>query len=115
MPPTLADRLQHILEAIADVQALLTGHDLESFADDRLLRLAVERALEIVSEASRHIPEDLKQQQADTNWRALADLGNRLRHAYHRVDPELLWEIAMDRLPTLRARVEHWMHDERSS
>jgi len=52
-----------------------------------MLRLAVERLLETISEALRHIPVDMKAKEPKINWRRLADLGNWLRHAYHRTDP----------------------------
>jgi uncharacterized protein with HEPN domain len=58
-----------------------------------MLRLAVERLLEIISEASRHIPVDMKAKEPKINWRRLADLGNWLRHAYHRTDPGFLWDM----------------------
>lgn len=56
MPPTVADRLRHIHQAIVEIELLLANKSRQEFADDRLLRLATERLLETVSEASRHIP-----------------------------------------------------------
>jgi hypothetical protein len=52
VPPTLADRVRHVLEAIRQIQAALSGVEYTQFEGDLLLRLAVERLLEIVSEAS---------------------------------------------------------------
>src|SRR6266849_3663640 len=57
-------------------------------------RVAVERMFEIISEASRFIPEDMKAKEKDIAWQRMADLGNWLRHAYHRIDAEILWNIA---------------------
>ena len=71
-----------------------------------LVRLAVERSLEIISEASRFIPEDRKAKESAINWRALSDLGNWLRHAYHRSDVDLLWSMVEDDLEPLRNFVE---------
>lgn len=105
MPPTLADRLEHILAAIDDIQLLLSG-SADDFAKDKYRRVAVERFFEIISEASRHIPDDVKARQTEINWRRMADLGNRLRHAYHLIDSELLWLIAQKDLPALKAFVE---------
>ena len=69
MPPTLADRVQHMLEAIEDCENILRAKNRRAFATDRLTRLAVERALEIISEASRHIPKELKEREATIAWR----------------------------------------------
>jgi len=70
------------------------------------LRLAVERAFEIISEASRRIPDDVKAQQKAIDWRRMADFGNVLRHAYHRVDPQMLLTFATRDLPPLKAFAE---------
>nr|WP_245311052.1 DUF86 domain-containing protein [Bradyrhizobium valentinum] len=70
------------------------------------MRMAVERLLEIISEASRSIPSDVKAQEPTINWRRLADLGNWLRHAYHRTDAGLLWAMIEDDLEPLNAFVQ---------
>ena len=67
-----------------------------------MLRLAVERLLEIISEASRHIPVDMKAKEPNIHWRRLADLGNWLRHAYHRTDPGILWDMIENDLEPLK-------------
>jgi uncharacterized protein with HEPN domain len=91
--PTSADRLKHIATAISNIRKIPVGHTRESFADDLAVRLAVERLLEVISEASRHISAEAKVQEPSIHWRRLADLGNRLRHAYHETDAGLLWEM----------------------
>src|SRR4051794_18771451 len=78
--PTLADRIGHIEAAIGNIRRILAGHTRETFANDMVVRLAVERLLEIISEASRFIPEDRKAKTPAINWRGLSDLGNWLRH-----------------------------------
>jgi uncharacterized protein with HEPN domain len=106
MPPTLADRLMHILEAITNIQKSMATTTPETFSNDVMLRLAVERSFEIISEASRRIPAEVKAHQDTINWQRMADLGNLLRHAYHRVDVKTLWDIAKRDLPPLKTFVE---------
>lgn len=113
MPPTLSDRLSHILEAIDTVQSSLKGKTRHDFERDRFLRLAVERAFEIISEASRHIPDSTKAAEGHINWTAMAALGNRLRHAYHRIDAGLLLEIAIRDLPPLKAFAKRIVREDR--
>jgi len=81
VPPTVEDRLLDIFEAIADVDAMLLGKTLEQFTADQMLRLPTERLLEIVCEASRNLPDGVKRDAPDINWRKTVDFGNRLRHA----------------------------------
>jgi uncharacterized protein with HEPN domain len=93
MKPTAEDRISHILEAIADIERLLDGKTVEFIANNRMAKLAYERLLEIVSEASRHIPAALKDQAPHIQWRAIADIGNRLRHGYDTLSIDRLWRI----------------------
>ena len=113
MPPTLADRVIHILNAIEDVEKILQGKEQREFAEDRVLRMAVERLLEIISEASRFIPPEAKARANQISWQNIADLGNWLRHAYHRIDATILWNIYQDDLPPLKAFVEQVLRDEK--
>jgi uncharacterized protein with HEPN domain len=112
MPPTLADRVRHILEAIVHIERALAEIDYQQFADDLFLCLAIERLLEIISEASRKIPTDIKAEAPDIPWQQMADLGNRLRHAYHRIEPEILWRIAHEDLTPLKWFIERIIRDE---
>ena len=102
MRPTLADRIDHIVTAIDNIRHMVAGHTRESFAADLAARLATERLLEIISEASRSVPTELKAREPGINWRGLADLGNWLRHAYHRTDADLLWNMVERDLEPLK-------------
>jgi uncharacterized protein with HEPN domain len=104
--PTISDRIGHIATAIANIQQILAVQTRDSFANDLVIRLAVERLLEVISEASRFIPSELKAKEPGVNWRGLADLGNWLRHAYHRTDADLLWTMVEDDLGPLKNFVE---------
>ncbi|MBV9562048.1 MAG: DUF86 domain-containing protein [Bradyrhizobium sp.] len=106
MPPTVEDRLHDILEAIQDVEKLLGGADLHKFVSDRMLRLASERLLEIVCEASRRLPDGLKAMEPNIDWRKIIDFGNVLRHAYHATDVEKVWDVVQNHQPPLKAFVE---------
>ena len=112
MPPTLGDRVVHILEAIEEIERAVAGKKFAAFSGDRFLRLGIERLLEIVCEASRHIPEQMKAKQTDIAWHKMIDFGNRLRHAYHNVDAAIVWNIIRDDLPPLKSFVRQIIDDE---
>jgi uncharacterized protein with HEPN domain len=111
VPPTLADRVTHILEAIEQIERALAGKSFDAFKSDRLLRAAIERLLEIVCEASRRVPDDAKEKEPDLPWQKMIDFGNRLRHAYHQVDPEIVWSVVIHDLAPLNAFAEQIVGD----
>ncbi|MCI0598259.1 MAG: DUF86 domain-containing protein, partial [Beijerinckiaceae bacterium] len=71
----MADAIEHIRSVLADVS-------LEDFEADWQKRWLVERGLEIVSEASRHLPDEMKSRHPDIPWQKVAGIGNMLRHNY---------------------------------
>lgn len=95
-------RLQDMLEVIDAVTGLMDGADLGAYRRDLKLRLAVERCVEIVSEASRHVPPEAKAAFPEVPWPEIAAVGNKLRHEYGRIDDAILWKIATRSLPDLR-------------
>ena len=105
--PELADRLGHMLEAIEQIEVHVAGLDAAAFASDRFRQYGIERCLEIISEASRHLPEDAKAQHPKIPWRRIADIGNRIRHSYHAIDNGIIWDIATGELAALKAAVLH--------
>jgi uncharacterized protein with HEPN domain len=108
MPPRGDPRLHadDILQAIANIEADRADLDFERFAADRRVRQLVERNLEIISEASRRLPEQEKATEPGTPWREIAGIGNVLRHDYGEIRPEVLWGVRTHRLAALKASVE---------
>src|SRR4051812_46192809 len=87
---------------IDDVAELIAGMDLDAYRADMRTRRAVERCIEIVSEASRHIPESDKVLFPTVPWPDIAAIGNILRHEYQRVADPVIWRTASRSLPELR-------------
>jgi len=67
---------------------------------------AVTRCLEVISEASRRLPPDLKARHPSIAWRQMAGAGNVYRHDYEDVAAEYVWETVQLALPPLRAVIE---------
>ena len=80
MPSRTAERLRHIRDAIATIQEFIRGRNFSDYSRDRMLRDAVERNVERLSEAVRHLPAELTARRPDIPWRQIADIGNVLRH-----------------------------------
>jgi uncharacterized protein with HEPN domain len=93
--------LTDIVEAIDHIHDVLKGVPLESFERDWQKQWLIERGIEIVSEASRHLPDDLKARHPGIPWPKVAGIGNVLRHDYQRIAPDVLWKLAQDDLAAL--------------
>lgn len=99
--PSVIPRLTDIVEAITHIQAEMAGVPLDAFEADWRRRWLVERGIEIISEASRRLPDALKARHPEIPWRQVADIGNVLRHEYQRVAPDVLWRLVQDDLAPL--------------
>jgi uncharacterized protein with HEPN domain len=82
------------------------GSNAESFGSNRQLFYAVTRCLEIVSEASRRLPADMRDRHPQLPWRAIMDVGNVYRHEYDNVSETAVWLTVQQRLAPLLACVE---------
>jgi uncharacterized protein with HEPN domain len=89
-------RLTDIIEAIDLIRTEMAGVTLEAFEPDRRKRWLVERGIEIISEASRHLSDGLKARHPEIPWPKVAGIGNVLRHEYERVAHDVLWHVVQD-------------------
>jgi uncharacterized protein with HEPN domain len=95
-------RLHDILEAIEGIESTAAGMTFAAYQESWQNRRAVERGVEIISEASRHIPDELKRRYRHICWREIAGIGNLLRHEYGRVDDRIMWRVVQRYLPELK-------------
>lgn len=97
----LRDMLYHIDLA----GRFVAGFDYATFHDDERTVYAVTRCLEIISEASRRLSEDMKARHPGIEWKRIAGAGNIYRHNYEDVAARYVWETAQKGLPPLRAAI----------
>ena len=95
---TLRDVLHHIDLASQFVR----GFDREAFKADLRTVYAVTRCLEIISEASRRLPEEMKARHPNISWKQMAAAGNVYRHDYEDVAAQLVWDTVHRALPVLK-------------
>jgi len=104
MAPTKSPqlRLLHIRDEIDGVTAALADVSFETYCESYTLRRATERALQIISEAAKTLPSELRDQSPEVPWNAIIGIGNVLRHDYQHLDDRRLWDIVTVHLPQLR-------------
>ena len=78
----------------------------EIFQDHRVTQQVVERNIEILSEASRRIPDHMKSAHPLVPWRSMAGIGNVLPHDYHDIRTNIIWDIVVSELPLLKEALE---------
>lgn len=98
--------LMEMLDAIDGIEQASAGKSFEEFGRDWLLRHGVQRGLEIISEAARHLPDDLVETQPAVPWRQVKGIGSILRHEYHKISDRVIWSVVTDDLPVLRSAIE---------
>jgi uncharacterized protein with HEPN domain len=98
--------LRDILHHIDLATSFTEGFGRDSFKSDIRTVYAVTRCLEIISEASRRLPDDLKARHPEISWKQMAGAGNVYRHDYEDVVAHLVWDTVERSLPPLRIIVD---------
>ncbi len=96
-----ADSLADIIENAERFEIHLAGMDRQAFERDGKTRDAVERCLERIREAAHRLGGRAAELMPSQPWGDIRGMGNRLRHAYDRLDLDIVWNTARDRLPAL--------------
>lgn len=108
-----AQYLSDIDQAMTDVRDFASGRDLEDYRQDRQLRYAIERVLEIVGEATANLSDEVKEQDPSIPWREMRGLRNIVAHVYHRVDPVRVWTVVTRDLPQTHEKIQRLLEQVR--
>ena len=100
-------RLQHILDAIEEIQKYLVAVNLPAFLENSMMRFASIKQMEIIGEASNHLSTELKSKFSDIEWAQIVGMRNVFAHEYFGIDSSLVWEIIKNDVPELKEKIEH--------
>lgn len=93
--------VEDLIGAIEQAQSFVAGMTLAQYELDAKTQRAVERCIEVISEASRRIPARIKKEHPDIPWSNVAGIGNVLRHDYRSVAGRIIWDTVDVHLPPL--------------
>ena len=98
--------LSDIKQNVELAHAFISGFTFTAFQADQRTVYAIARCLEVISEASRRLPTELKDRHPNIPWRDIAALGSFYRHDYERVRDDVMWRTVQESLAPLLAVVE---------
>lgn len=105
MPRDSRVYLEDILEATRKITAYTGSLSKAAFLEDEKTIDAVVRNLEVIGEAIKKLPEDLRAQHSAVEWRKIAGLRDILIHEYFGLDAEIVWDIVQTKVPALDREV----------
>ncbi len=107
--------LTHILESVDLIESYVRGLDLETFRQDQQRQDAVVRRIEIMGEAVKNLPANLRNSNPHVPWARMAGMRDKVIHDYFGVDTALVWTVATTMLVQLRSDIQVILNKEQSS
>ncbi len=99
------ERLRHMLEAIEDILEFSNGIELETYNQNKMLRLAIVKLIETIGEASSSITDELKTEFNDIDWHVLKGIRNIIVHEYFGINYTLIWNTIQNDIPVLKKQL----------
>ena len=105
------DYLHDILDAVDDAESFVEGMSFEQFLKDKKTLNAVVRCLEIIGEAAKNVPVDVREKYGKLPWKKMTGMRDKVIHAYFGVNTKTLWNTVKNDLPPLKQLVRKMLID----
>ena len=103
--------VQDILESIEKIETYTQGLTIQDFFQNDQIQDAVVRRFEIIGEATKNLPKELRDRYPDIPWRTIAGLRDVLIHSYFKINSELVWDVIDQQLPNLKSQIQRILTD----
>ena len=104
-------RLEHIQNAINNIEEYVAGKVYEDIVADKILRHAVTWNILVIGEASNKLSKEFISAHPGTNWRGVIGMRHVLVHDYYQIDEEGIWNVIEVDLPLLKAQIEQYISE----
>lgn len=98
--------VKDILECIERIEEYVGDMDYEKFIQPSQTFDAIIRRLEIIGEASKYIPKDIREKYKEIPWKQIVGMRNRITHAYFGIDSKIVWKIIKEEFPQLKPKIK---------
>ncbi len=105
------DYLEDILYSIDAIEEFTYGLDLEDFLEDKKTVFAVVRSFEIIGEATKNIPFDIREKYPYVPWKNMAGMRDVVIHGYFGVDNAVIWKTLKEDIPGLKGKIKRILDD----
>jgi uncharacterized protein with HEPN domain len=105
------DFVEDILDAMDYAEVFLRDMTYDEFQDDLRTNFAVVRALEIIGEATKRLPMDLRDKYPDVPWKNMAGMRDRIIHGYDTVDLRIVWDVVKVDVPQIKPQIQQILVD----
>jgi len=111
MKRTYKDYILDAITSIQEIEEFTKGMRFETFVKDKKTINAVIRSLEVMGEALKKIPLELKEKYPEIPWKYITGMRDKLIHEYHGVDLEIVWEVIEREIPPLKPKFEELLKE----
>ena len=105
--------LFHMMDEINYLRSHTKGLTRDKFFNDETLQRAFVRSIEIIGEATKKLPDELKQNYPNIEWKAIAGMRDRLIHDYFGIDYEIVWDVVINKIPQLHIEIQRIINKEK--
>jgi len=98
--------IKDIVEAIKDIEVFIGEMDYEGFLRDKKTQKAVVWQIHVIGEATKNLPESVRQKYKEVPWKYMARIRDKIAHFYFGIDYEIVWKVVKERLPEIKLAVK---------